>query len=133
MKKYFEAIEELQPYYDEKNRTYEFSKDGEYFDIFLDFGLDVQAKIHARDIEASSIRSWSISARDIMVHDDIKARGILSARSINASDIIAEKISAKNIMYYSLCIAKMSFECQSVTGMGDKTLCTCLGGEIKYI
>ena len=109
--KEFNNLEEMKEYYEEKSNTYAFIENDEYIDlVVLNFDLEVQANIeakdikgkdimvqelNARDITAEDIEAWNIMARDIHA-DDIFASD-MNIRDINARDIEALDISADNI------------------------------------
>ena len=109
--KEFNNLEEMKEYYEERTNTYVFRENDEYIDlVVLNFDLEVQANIeakdikgkdimvqelNARDITAEDIEAWNIMARDIHT-DDIFASD-MNIRDINARDIEALDISADNI------------------------------------
>ena len=109
--KEFNNLEEMKEYYEERTNTYVFRENDEYIDlVVLNFDLEVQANIeakdikgkdimvqelNARDIAAEDIEAWNIMARDIHA-DDVFASD-MNIRDINARDIEALDISADNI------------------------------------
>ncbi|MDD6879916.1 MAG: hypothetical protein PUD59_06855 [bacterium] len=149
MIKEFHNLDEIQKYYDEKSNTYVFKENDEYIDlVVLNFDLEVQANIeakdikgkdimvqelNARDITAEDIEAWNIMARDIHADDifasdmdvrDINARDIealdISADNIEARDIGAKNIKATSIkIYYALCFAYENITCRTIVGKRD--------------
>ena len=108
MTKEFNAIEEIQKYYDEKHNTYVFKEDDEYIDLVVfNFDLDVRANIWALDIIAPNIKAKDIDADDIKVCD-------INANNIIAHDIIAHDIYAKDISYWAVCSAYYNITCNSI-------------------
>ena len=151
--KTFYSVGELKPYLKEETNTYVF-KDS----INLNFNLKTTANIKAYDIEAWNIDALDIKAQNIDARNidalDIKAQNIdvasidareiyahnieavnIDARNIKAHNIYganieAVNIEARNISYYAFCIAHRSFTCESVKGRRDKSIHTCLDGDI---
>ena len=110
------SLKEMQKYYDKKANIYIFSED-----LTLMFDVDVGSDIFGYDITARNIKANDITALDIDAND------------IDAGDIKANDIDAGDIDYYSVCIAKNSFKCKSVTGRRKNSIHKCLDKEIEYI
>ena len=90
MEKIFENLEEIKPYYNEETNTYEFVENEKWLDVELNFDLNVDSNIHARNINACDITAWNINACDINA-------GNIKAYNINVCDINADYIDAWNI------------------------------------
>ena len=126
--KIFKNLGEMKPYYNEKTKTYEFIENRFHIDIVIDFELDINSNIRARninakDIQAGDINAWDIKARDIKSCD-------IKAGDINAGDIQAENINSNNIQYNSVCYARSKFVCNSIKGIRPNSKHFCLDSEI---
>lgn len=157
MTKFFNSLEEIQPYYRAEINTYVFEdKCGNYLNVKLKFELRVESSIDAMNIYARNIYARKIDARDIIAQNinaeridaqlidawdinawDINARkinaGKIDAWDICAWDIYARRIDAWNISYYAVCIAYELLKCKSIKGRQKNALHKCLDEEIKYI
>ena len=124
MRKIFNNLEEMNPYYivktNTKTNTYQFVENGLPIDILINFDLHTTDRIHANDINAKNITAWDIKAKnitalDIKAHDmhawNINANNIrawninandIHARNINTHDIYAWDINAKNIHSWNI-------------------------------
>ena len=115
--------EEMNPYYNEETNTYIFSKNNRLIDIKIDFDLNIECNINARNINA-----WDIKARDIQALN-INAWNI-NAWNINSGDINADNIDANNISFYSVCFARETFVCNSIKGRRENSKYFCLDSEV---
>lgn len=132
----FNSLEEMQPYYNKKTKTYEFTRGGKLQDVCIGFNLDIDSHIKARDVDAWdikavdidtwNIRAWNITAGDIDAMD-------ITARDISAGFINACNINAWDISYYSVCCTRNYFKCKSVKGRRRNSKHFCLDHEIEYI
>lgn len=59
--KVFNNLEEMKPYYNEETNTYIFSENNRLIDIKIDFDLNIECDINARDINAIDINANNIS------------------------------------------------------------------------
>ena len=146
--KVFNNLEEMKPYYNEETNTYIFSENNRLIDIKIDFDLNIECNIKARnikslDIKACNINSCNIKACDIKAWDiealDIKARDIqafdinasnINACDIKALDIKAENINANNISFYAVCFARETFVCNSIKGRRENSKYFCLDSDV---
>lgn len=92
--------EEMKLYYNEKINTYEFIENNRLIDIKIDFDLNIECNIKARNIKACDIKACDIEALYIKACDiksrDIKALDI-KACNINSGDINAWGINSRDI------------------------------------
>ena len=98
-------------------------KDGRIYihdDIKCDFDIKVEADIKCWNIEAGNINCFNIDAWNI------------DAGNINCDNINCYNIDALKINYHSSCISRESFKCTSVVGRRNKSIHTCLDGEIEF-
>ena len=125
--------EEMKLYYNEKINTYEFIENNRLIDIKIDFDLNIECNINARNINA-----WDIKARDIQALNinawNINAwninSGDINAWNINSGDINADNIDANNISFYSVCFARETFVCNSIKGRRENSKYFCLDSEV---
>ena len=136
--KVFNNLEEMKPYYNEETNTYEFIENGNLIDVKIDFDLNIECNINARDIQAWDIEAWDIEAWDIKARN-IRARDInavninawdIKAKYIIARDISAENINANNILYDSVCYARSKFVCNSIKGTRKNSKYFCLDSDV---
>ena len=129
----FKNIEEIKPYYNAETNTYEFKENDRMLDISIEFDLDIEESIHARNIVAttttikvgdmtaerdiikgntilSDITAANITARDIIDINYISAEKDINARNINVYDIYAENITTSNINALYIHVAKITAE-----------------------
>ena len=127
----FNNIEEMKPYYNAETNTYEFKKGYSMLDISIEFDLDIEESIHARNIVAttttikvgdmtaerdiikgdtilSDITAANITARDIIDINYISAENDINARDIDVYDIYAENITTRNINAINILVAKIN-------------------------
>ena len=146
--KVFNNLEEMKPYYNEETNTYIFSENNRLIDIKIDFDLNIECNIKARnikslDIKACNINSCNIKACDIKAWDiealDIKARDIqafdINASNINACDIKALDINAGNInankiSFNAVCFAYKTFVCNAIRGRRENSKYFCLDSDV---
>ena len=138
MAKVFNSIEEMKRYYDEETNTYRFRENYKLIDeIIINFDLNIESNIEARDVRATSITAKNIQARDITVWDinacDIGSScinaGVIQARNVSASSIktmnlyarditafrvTAVNIYARDIIYFTMCFAYKDFKYNSI-------------------
>ena len=126
--KVFNNLEEMKPYYNKETNTYIFSENNRLIDIKIDFDLNIECNIEARNIESWDIKSGDINAWDINAWD-IKARNINSG-DINACDIKADNINANNIYFNAVCFAYKTFVCESIEGRRENSKYFCLDSEV---
>lgn len=93
--KIFNSLDEIQPYYNENNNTYEFIENQKMIDVEFDFNLNIYS-----NITAGNIIAWNINAEDI-VAENINANNI-NADNINAGNINANNINAWNINAWNI-------------------------------
>ena len=121
--KVFNNLKEMKPYYNEEINTYIFSENNRLIDIKIDFDLNIECNIKARNI-----KSLDIKARDIQAFD-INASNINSG-DINANDINAGNIKANNISFYAVCFARETFVCNSIKGRRENSKYFCLDSDV---
>ena len=117
--KVFNSLEEMKLYYNEKINTYEFIENNRLIDIKIDFDLNMECNIKARNIKA-----WNIKASDDINACDINAWDI-KARNINSGNI-----KANNISFYAVCFAYNTFVCNSIKGRRENSKYFCLDSEV---
>lgn len=126
--------EEMNPYYNEETNTYEFIKNNRLIDIKIDFDLNIECNIKARNIKAYDITAWDIKSRDINAFDinagnidacDIKARNI-KALDINSSG----NINANKISFNAVCFAYKTFVCNAIRGRRENSKYFCLDSDV---
>jgi hypothetical protein len=141
--KQFNNIEEMQPYFNEKENTYEFIENGEVLDIEINFDLTTDKNIFAGDINACDIKAYDINSYDINAGNinagninayninasDIKAFDI-DARNINAWDIKANTIKANTILFDVVCFAHYNIICKYIKGTHENSKYFSLYGEV---
>ena len=128
----------MKPYYNKETNTYEFIENNRLIDVKIDFGLNIECNINARDIQAQDIDALDISAWDIKARNirarDINADNInawdIKAKYIIARDISAENINANNILYDSVCYARSKFVCNSIKGTRKNSKYFCLDSDV---
>lgn len=111
--KVFNNLEEMKPYYNEETNTYIFSENNRLIDIKIDFDLNIECNINARNINALDIKAHNIFARDIQ------------AGNINAWDI-----NANNISFYAVCFAYKTFVCNTIIGIRENSKYFCLDSDV---
>ena len=156
--KVFNNLKEMKPYYNEEINTYIFSENNRLIDIKIDFDLNIECNIKARNIKSldikardiqslyikacninscnikacninsCNIKAWDIKARDIQAFD-INASNINSG-DINANDINAGNIKANNISFYAVCFARETFVCNSIKGRRENSKYFCLDSDV---
>lgn len=136
--KQFNSIEKLQPYLNEKTKTYEFIEKGKLINIEITFDLTIDENILARDINAGNINAGDINARNINA-EDINA-GNITARHINAGNITAGDIDAWHIAAWSMnasvisfhgvCFAYKNIVCKSIKSRRENSRYFSLDGEV---
>ena len=161
--KEFNNLEEIQKYYDEESNTYVFKENEKFIDLIkLNFDLNVEANIRARDINAHNIyarninawdiNAWNIKARYIHINGDINAydinadnikakdigaydikAGSIDANNIIAHDIIAHDIYAKDISYWAVCSVYYNITCKSIKGRSKNAKHFVLDGELEVL
>lgn len=136
--KVFNNLEEMKPYYNEETNTYIFSENNRLIDIKIDFDLNIECNIKARDIKSRDINACDINAWDIKAYDinasninawDIKACDI-KACNINACDINALDINANKISFNAVCFAYEYFKCNSIKGTRKNSKYFCLDSDV---
>ena len=124
--------EEMKPYYNEKINTYEFIENNRLIDIKIDFDLNIECNINARNINALDIKARDIQALYIKALD-IKARNIkaldIKACNINSGNIKACDIEACNINAWDI-KARETFVCESIEGRRENSKYFCLDSEV---
>ena len=120
--------EEMKPYYNEKINTYEFIENNRLIDIKIDFDLNIECNINARNINALDIKARDINARYINARD-IQA-GNINAWDIKALDIKAWDINANKISFYAVCFAYKTFVCNSIEGRRENSKYFCLDSDV---
>ena len=110
-------------------------------DVNFECDIVVDCKIYAYNIRAKDIIARNINARNIDARN-INAQNIYAcnitawnivAWDIDAWDIWADtSMDADNISYHSVCCARKSFTCKSVSGIQKYARHFCLDGEIVY-
>lgn len=105
----------MQPYLNEKTKTYVFFENGKLLDIEITFDLIINGNILARDINAQSIEAWDITARNVDACD-IDAWNIKAKRLYASCDIKAWNIEATEIRFYAICHASKNIICESIEG-----------------
>lgn len=120
--------EEMKPYYNEKINTYEFIENNRLIDIKIDFDLNIECNINARNINALDIKARDINARYINARD-IQA-GNINAWDIKALDIKAWDINANKISFYAVCFAYKTFVCNTIIGIRENSKYFCLDSEV---
>ena len=93
----------MKPYYNEETNTYIFSENNRLIDIKIDFDLNIECNIKARDIKS---------------------------RDINACDIKAWNIKANNISFNAVCFAYEYFKCNSIKGTRKNSRYFCLDSDV---
>lgn len=127
--KVFNSLEEMKLYYNEKINTYEFIENNRLIDIKIDFDLNMECNIKARNIKAWNIKaSDDINARDINA-SDINA-GNINSGDIKAGNINAGNIKANNISFYAVCFAYNTFVCNSIKGRRENSKYFCLDSDV---
>ena len=109
----FNSLEEMNPYFNEKTKTYEFVENGELLDIEITFDLTIDESILASNIDARNINAGDIDACDI-----------------NAYDINAWSIDASAISFHAVCFAYKNIVCKSINGRRKNSRCFALDGEV---
>ena len=138
MTKEFNRHEEIEPYYDVRTETYIFKENDYLIDIKLNFELNIDVNIEARNITALNISAWNITGLNIDAQNiearDIKAVNITAcniyAHNIDARAIDALNIDACDINFYSFCIAYENINCTSIKGHRENHIAKALDGEI---
>ena len=120
--------EEMKPYYNEKINTYEFIENNRLIDIKIDFDLNIECNINARNINALDIKARDINARYINARD-IQA-GNINAWDIKALDIKAWDINANKISFYAVCFAYKTFVCNTIIGIRENSKYFCLDSDV---
>lgn len=130
--KVFNNLEEMKPYYNEETNTYIFSENNRLIDIKIDFDLNIECNINARNINALDIKARDIQALYIKALD-IKARNIkaldIKACNINSGNIKACDIEACNINAWDI-KARETFVCESIEGRRENSKYFCLDSEV---
>ena len=130
--KVFNNLEEMKPYYNEETNTYIFSENNRLIDIKIDFDLNIECNINARNINALDIKARDIQALYIKALD-IKARNIkaldIKACNINSGNIKACDIEACNINALDI-KARETFVCESIEGRRENSKYFCLDSEV---
>ena len=88
--KIFKNLEELNKYYNEETNTYIFKEGENWFDVDIQFCLEIQSDINACDINACDIKACDINACDIVFYAICIATNTLICKSI-----IGERNNAK--------------------------------------
>lgn len=141
--KFFNNLKEMNPYYNEETNTYEFIENNRLIDIKIDFDLNIECNIKAREINVLDIKARNINALDINACN-IKARNInamdinscdinvldIKARNINAGNINAVNINANNILFYAVCFAYKTFVCNTIRGIRENSKYFCLDSDV---
>ena len=73
--KVFNSLEEMKLYYNEKINIYEFIENNRLIDIKIDFDLNMECNIKARNIKANNISFYAVCfAYNTFVCNSIKGR-----------------------------------------------------------
>ena len=121
--KVFNNLEEMKPYYNEETNTYIFSENNRLIDIKIDFDLNIECNINARNINALDIKARDIQALYIKALD-------IKARNIKALDIKACNINANKISFNAVCFAYKTFVCNAIRGRRENSKYFCLDSEV---
>ena len=103
--KVFNNFYEMEKYYDESNKTYNFIEDNKRLNIKLNFDLSGEYKIYCNDLIAKEINIKHIECNDLKAKNiynsygdcNIWAHNITCAEDLFASNILASNVYALNI------------------------------------
>ena len=126
--KQFNSIKKLQPYLNEKTKTYEFIEEGKLINIEITFDLTIDENILARDINAEDINAEDINAGNINA-GNINA-GNITAGDIDAWNIAAWSMDASVISFHAVCFAYKNIVCKSIKSRRNNTRYFSLDGEV---